>query len=133
MLRERAEYYYNNFNYNCAETIIHAANDVYQLGMSEETMKIVGGFGGGMGCGQACGALCGGVCVISQAKIETTAHEAPELRASTTKFVAAFRRILGGTLCKELMPKYKKPDTRCLETILLGCDALEEVMGRPQD
>ncbi|MDO5783782.1 MAG: C-GCAxxG-C-C family (seleno)protein [Eubacteriales bacterium] len=129
MLKERATEYYNQ-NYNCAETIIRAANDEYGLGLSEEAMRLSGGFGGGMGCGKACGALCGGICAISAKLIETSAHETPELRAKCTALVAAFNRILGDTECKNLMRKYKKPDVRCLNTVLLGCEALESVMEK---
>jgi C_GCAxxG_C_C family probable redox protein len=127
MLKERAKKYYNE-NYNCAETILHAANDEYQLGLDNETIRLTAGFGGGMGCGQACGALCGGICAISAAIVEDRAHQTPELRGKTTKLVAAFNRILGDTQCKNLMPKYKTPETRCLQTVLLACDALSEVM-----
>ncbi|MGM9630893.1 C-GCAxxG-C-C family (seleno)protein [Butyricicoccus sp.] len=127
MLKERATEYYKK-GYNCAETIIRAANDEYQLGLTEEAMKLCGGFGGGMGCGKACGALCGGISAISAKLIDTKAHETPELRADCTRLVAAFNRILGDTECKNLMQKYKKPDSGCLETVLLGCEALESVM-----
>ena len=75
-----------------------------------------------------CGALCGGVCAISAALVENRAHVTPELRAKTTKLVAAFRRILGDTQCKILMQKYKTPETRCWKTVELGCQALSEVM-----
>lgn len=127
MLKERAEKYYNE-NYNCAETILHAANDEYNLGLDDETIRLTAGFGGGMGCGQACGALCGGICAISAALVEDRAHTTPGLRAKTTKLVAAFNRILGDTQCKNLMRKYKTPEQRCLQTVLLGCEALSEVM-----
>ena len=33
MLKERAKEYYNQ-NYNCAETIVRAANDEYNLGLT---------------------------------------------------------------------------------------------------
>ena len=127
MLKERAKEYYNQ-NYNCAETIVRAANDEYHLGLTEEAIRMCGGFGGGMGCGKACGALCGGICVISSKLIENCAHETTELRQACQKLVSAFNRILGDTECKHLMMKYKKPDTRCLDTVLLGCEALESVM-----
>ena len=128
MLKERAENYYNEGNYNCAETVIRAANDEYQLGLDDTAMKLAGGFGGGMGCGKACGALCGGICAISAKLIEGKAHETKELRGTTTKLVAEFNRILGDTECKTLTVKYKKPDVRCLDTVLLACEALENVM-----
>ena len=126
MLKERATEYYNN-GYNCAETIIRAANDEYRLGLTEEAMKLCGGFGGGMGCGKACGALCGGISAISAQLIDSKAHEAPELRAKCTQLVAAFNRILGDTECKNLKAKYHT-GSGCLETVLLGCEALDSLM-----
>lgn len=127
MLKERATQYYQQ-GYNCAETIIRAANDEYQLGLTEDAMRLCAGFGGGMGCGKACGALCGGISVLSAKLVETKAHDCPELRAQCTKLVAAFNRILGNTECKNLKLKYHDPETRCLNTILLGCEALDSVM-----
>lgn len=127
MLKERATEYYTK-GFNCAETVIRAANDEYHLGLSEESLKLCGGFGGGMGCGQACGALCGGISAISAQLIETCAHETPELRGKCAELVAAFRRILGDTQCKNLMLKYKDPNSKCLKTVLLSCEALESVM-----
>ena len=47
MLKERATYYYMEDGCNCAEAVLLAANDVYGLGLSDETAKVVGGFGGG--------------------------------------------------------------------------------------
>lgn len=127
MLKERATEYYKQ-GYNCAETIIRAANDEYNLGMDDTAMRLTAGFGGGMGCGKACGALCGGVCAISAQKVDTMAKKTPDLRPTTTALVAAFNRILGDTECKNLMMKYKSPESGCLNTVLLACEALESVM-----
>ena len=49
MLQERAKQYYDQ-DYNCAETILRAANDEYQLGLDEAALRLAAGFGGGMGC-----------------------------------------------------------------------------------
>ena len=65
MLKEQAARWYLN-GYNCAECIIHAANEQWQLGMSEADMRMVSGFGGGMQCGDVCGALSAAICVISR-------------------------------------------------------------------
>ena len=127
MLKASAEAYYKQ-GYNCAETMIRAANDVYHLGLDDQAMRLTAGFGGGMGCGRACGALTGGICAISAQMVDTKAHEVPELRAKTTAFVAAFNRILGDTECKHLRLKYKSPETGCLTTVLMACEALESVM-----
>ena len=127
MLKERAEAYYKQ-GYNCAETMIRAANDEYNLGLDDNAMKLTAGFGGGMGCGKACGALTGSACAISAKLVETKANQAPELRAKITALVAAFNRILGDTECKNLTIKYKNPECGCLKTVLLACEALEAAM-----
>ena len=127
MLKASAEAYYKQ-GYNCAETIIRAANDTYHLGLDDNAMRMTAGFGSGMGCGKACGALTGGVCAISAQMVEHKASEVRSLRARTTAFVAAFNRILGDTECKNLGRKYKSPETGCLTTVLMACEALESVM-----
>ena len=96
MLKERATYYYMEDGCNCAEAVLLAANDVYGLGLSDETAKVVGGFGGGMGCGNACGAL-----------------------------VKDFEAALGSTMCADLRKIHANQTQRCLKTVLAACDVLE--------
>lgn len=132
MLKDRVRDYYLNHNLNCAETILHAANDEYHLELSEEAYKLIGGFGGGMGCGQACGALCAGVAVISKLCIEESAHMSKALKGNSTALVAEFKKEFGSTMCKDIMVKYKKPDVRCLETVELAADILDKVASRLQ-
>ena len=40
--------YYLEKDYNCAETILRAANEEYHLGLNEDSFRLVSGFGGGM-------------------------------------------------------------------------------------
>ena len=49
MLVKNTTKYYKD-NYNCAETLILAGNDPYNLGLDENTAKVMAGFGGGCGC-----------------------------------------------------------------------------------
>ena len=57
MLREIANDFYMNQNYNCGECILQAANKAYDLGLNERALKLASGFGAGMGCGNTCGTL----------------------------------------------------------------------------
>ena len=41
MLDKIAEKYYDK-GYNCAESIVHAGNELYHLGLSEHDMRITG-------------------------------------------------------------------------------------------
>ena len=65
MLREIANDFYMNQNYNCGECILRAANKAYDLGLDERALKLASGFGAGMGCGNTCGALSAAMSVLS--------------------------------------------------------------------
>jgi len=132
MLRDRVKAYYIDQNMNCAESILHAADDEYSLGIAEESYRLVGGFGGGMGCGHACGALCGGISAIGQKYIRTKAHDSAELKALCTRLVQDFNTVLGSENCEELKAKYKKDGVRCLDAVYLAADVLENVLTNAQ-
>ena len=87
MLKEQAARWYLN-GYNCAECIIHAANEQWQLGMSEADMRMVSGFGGGMQCGDVCGALSAAICVISRMTVRDKAHDCPALQPLVQQMIA---------------------------------------------
>lgn len=57
---------------NCAETVLVAANEVHELNLSNDALRLSAGFGGGVGgMEMLCGALNGGVMALSRL-IETT-------------------------------------------------------------
>ena len=74
-LQEQILYYYKKKKYNCSETIIHAANDVYSLNLGKDSMKMLAGFGSGLYSGKTCGALIGCVAVLSKLFIKEKAHD----------------------------------------------------------
>ena len=51
MLKDFISKYYFDQNYNCAESILRAGNDYYNLGLHDNDMKLVGCFGAGIQCG----------------------------------------------------------------------------------
>ena len=124
-------HYYKDENYNCAETIIHAANDYYHLDINEEDMKLFGGFGGGMFPGMVCGALVADVAVISKMIVQRSAKEEKEtVRPKIQEMVRTFRNHMEGTTCVELKPKYHTKEEGCFKTILMGAQALEMTINK---
>ena len=125
-LKELAKYYYTEENYNCSEAIIHAANERYDLKISEDDMKMFGGFGSGMYAGIVCGALAAGVAVLSKMVVVSKAREeGATVRPAISNLVRTFRKNLDGISCAELRPKYYTPEESCLKTVLLAAEALE--------
>lgn len=51
-------------NLNCAEKILYASNEAYNLGLDKKALKLSAGFGGGMAIESVCGALTGAIMVL---------------------------------------------------------------------
>lgn len=129
MLKDEIGKYYFDGNYNCAETILRAGNDYYQLGLHDNDMKLVGAFGAGIQCGNICGAILSGASILSMKYIEAKAHESSDIRPVTMKLIKKFTEKYGSTLCKDIKPQSFKPEYRCLKTVEAACDFIEETIA----
>ncbi len=123
MLREKAAHYYFALGKSCAEAVLLAANDQYQLNLAAGEIQLFAGFRTGMGCGSTCGGLAGAIGVLS--RMYGSREDFKELCA---KFVTAFEQKLAcGTIeCAVLEARYKTPEARCSAAVELSADALEE-------
>lgn len=130
MLKDFIANYYFDQNYNCAEALLHAANEYYGLGLDEKAMKLVAGYGGGMQTGNICGTVLSGISVIAQKYVETKAHESSEIKPVTQLYLRRFREALNGSLlCKELKAAYFQPEVRCIQVVENACDVLEGILA----
>ncbi|QAT48386.1 hypothetical protein EQM14_00535 [Caproiciproducens sp. NJN-50] len=126
MLRDRVRDYYLVKDNNCAETTLHAIDDEYHLDLPEEAFKLVAGFGAGLGCGKTCGALCACIAALGKMSVGERAHATPGFKEQCAALVEKFTETLGDTECSALTQKYKKEETRCLDTVMLAADVFEE-------
>ena len=126
-LKERAGYYYGTLDKSCAEGILLAANEIYDLGLTEGEVSLFAGFRTGMGCGSTCGGLAGAIGVLS--KMYGQREDFKELCG---KFVAAFEKELdcGAIDCATLAAKYKTPEKRCVAAVELTAQALEKFIDQ---
>ena len=122
-----AKYYYEG-NYNCAETMIRAANEYYDLGLHDRDMIALGGFGAGIQTGNTCGAVLAAVSVLSMKYIEAKAHESKDIKPVTTMLMREFKKKYGSVLCRDIKPQSFNPEFRCKNTIEASCDILEQVI-----
>ena len=129
MLKEKAAYYYGTLGKNCAEGILLAANEVYDLKLTDAEIRLFAGFGRGMGCGSTCGALSGAVGVLSRMYGDKSPDE---FRALCGAFVASFREALGcdSIDCAPLASKHKTEATRCVTAVELTAQALEDYINK---
>lgn len=129
MTKERIYDYFINKDFNCAESMLHALNDEYDLQIPDHAFKLIGGFSGGMACGKNCGALCGGCAALGWAMIQDRAHTTPGLREAAAEYAVKFTRHFGSDRCDCLSPVYKKPDNRCLQLLEQAADIFDQVWG----
>ena len=126
-LKERAGYYYFTLDKGCAEAILLAANEVYELGLTEAETGLFAGFRTGMGCGSTCGSLTGAIGVLSR-KYAGRA----DLKELCARFVEVFEQKLacGATDCATLAARYKTETSRCRAAVELTAEALEEFISK---
>lgn len=116
--------------YNCAETTLIILNERFELGLTEEEIRLVSGFGGGMASGKTCGILCGAIAALSKYMVTDRAHATPNFREACANCVAQFEQKFGNTDCAELKKDYFKEGTRCLHLVGEAIELIEDYMGQ---
>lgn len=126
MLADAAEKYFLEGDYNCAESVLLAANEVYALGLDEQSChRLVSAFGGGMGCGLLCGAIAGAMAALGQAAVDERAHVTEDFKALCADTAAKMEKALGGVNCEVIKPALFVEGRRCAETVRRAADVLE--------
>lgn len=128
MLKDLLSKYYFDGNYNCAETIIRAGNEYYNLGLHDRDMIMMGAFGAGIQTGNTCGAVLSAASILSMKYVEAKAHESRDIKPVVTMMMRKFKEAYGSTLCRDIKPQSFKPEYRCQKTIETACDILEKVI-----
>ena len=123
MLLENTTKFYKE-GYNCAETLILAGNEAYNLGLDHKTAKVMAGFGGGCGCGHLCGALAGALGVISALTVTDRAHTTEGFGPIRADFMKLYEEKLGSFMCNDLKAKYRTEADACLKTCELTAELL---------
>ena len=129
MLADVAEKYFLEGDYNCAESVLLAANEVYGLGLDcENCHRMVSAFGGGLGCGLLCGAIAGAMAALGQEAVNTRAHVTDGFKALCADTAEKMEAALGGVNCSVIKPALFVEGRRCAETVRRAADVLEKQM-----
>jgi C_GCAxxG_C_C family probable redox protein len=131
MLADVAERFYVDGDFNCAESVLLAANKAYGLGLDPDNChRLVSAFGGGMGCGLLCGAIAGAMAALGQEAVNTRAHVTEGFKELCAGMAAEMEAALGGVNCSVIKPALFVEGRRCAETVRRAADVLEEQMER---
>jgi C_GCAxxG_C_C family probable redox protein len=129
MLADVAENYFLQGDFNCAESVLLAANDVYELGLGKDGCpRLVSAFGGGMGCGLLCGAIAGAMAALGEQAVTQRAHVTEGFKELCADTAAKMEQALGGVNCSVIKPALFVEGRRCAETVRRAADVLEKQM-----
>jgi len=129
MLCDRVRDLYLSQDYNCAETILRAANDEYDLGIDEKDLCLLSCFGAGMYREDVCGAYSAGLAVLGKILVKTRAHDTSGLARICSTYSSVFKEKLDSFNCAELKALYKTREERCFKTVFLAAEVLDEVVS----
>jgi len=133
LLLEKARKYYDKaYNFNCAETMLYAADDEYNMNLSKETLKTMAAFGGGMGVESVCGAITGSLAALSILFTIEKGHESDRNKNLSKEFFQKFTGKLGTDNCAILKGNYKNDELRCTTMIETAAKILDEIVIREQ-
>ena len=130
---EKAQEYFVDGGFNCAESTLLIASDRFGLDIDPETLKLISGFGGGMGCGKTCGALCGAIAALSKLIVKEKAHATPEFGKKCAEFVKLFGDTFGSCDCCEVKPVHFVEGIRCKNVVKTTSELLETYVASLQE
>ena len=131
MLLEKVRKYYNSdYKTNCAESMLYAANEEYNMNLCKETLKTMAAFGGGMGVESVCGAITGSLAVLSVLFTVNTGHESDRVRNLSKEFFQKFTAKLGTDNCAKLKETYFTNDDKCSFIVDTAAEILDEIVIR---
>ena len=115
---------------NCAETVLHVANSVYEMGLTPETMKLSSAFGGGMGIEDKCGALTASIMVLGYLFVDKKAHESGLIKEITREYFKTFDSGMGSLDCAPLKKSHRKETEDCRTVITAALQVLDSVISK---
>jgi len=118
--------------FHCSESTLRAINDVFELKMPDNIIKLATGFrGGGGGYGDRCGTLEAGILVFGYLYGRLNSDEECDSISYLVRMLHdRFIEELGSYYCRVLKPFYKKrdPNNRCLYVYRKGTELVASVL-----
>lgn len=116
------------YHKNCAEILLLAANEKYNLGIDDKFVKAVCPFGGGIQSEKTCGALLGAVATLGIMYAEDRPCTNDKLKYITKRFVEEFEKEFGSIDCKSIKEHHRSETEGCNPVKIRAAEVLERVI-----
>lgn len=124
--------YGQNQDLCCAEKILYGANEVYDLGLKQDDLKVSAGLCGGMSVGSVCGVVTASQLVLGRLFVDKNAHGSPKIKALSQEFFRRFTETFSATDCSVLKPQYREKN-KCSPLLLKAAEILDDIVAREQE
>ncbi len=104
----------------CSESIIYAANEYYNLGVSQDVIKASGAFCGGSYVEGKCGIIQSANMIIAIMFYENCAHKSERMKELILQYNVEYKEMFSSDNCERLKELYRKEDIGCKELIVLA-------------
>lgn len=116
------------YHINCAETMLMAANEEYNLGLDERFIKAVCPFGGGIQSEKTCGALLGAIAALGVMYAEEKPTSNDKMKEITKKYVEEFEKEFGALDCACIKANHRSETEGCNPVKLRAAEVFERVV-----
>ncbi|KAF5056749.1 putative redox-active protein [anaerobic digester metagenome] len=117
------------YHKNCAEIMLMAANEQYNLGLDERFFKAVCPFGGGFQTENTCGALLGALAAIGLMYTEERPTTNDKMKEKTKQFVAEFEKEFGALDCANIKAHHRSETEGCAPVKIRTAEVFERVIN----
>lgn len=117
------------YHYNCAEVMVKACNDCYEIGLDEKALRMIVPFGAGIGIGKTCGILIGGLAAIGAIFSEDKPSKNIKMKEVRMRWIEEFEREFKDIDCIEIKAINLRENEGCGGLILQATDILEEIIN----
>ncbi|MBC3887197.1 hypothetical protein GH810_02595 [Acetobacterium paludosum] len=101
------------YHMNCAETLLRAANDKYDLNLNDDCYKMLQGFGAGFYSGKTCGAFSGSLAALGVLYTDERPSDQAKMTQATKLLVKEFEAEFGSLDCDYIKEYHRDSVTGC--------------------
>lgn len=117
------------YHKNCAEILLMAANEQYNLGLDDRFYKAVCPLGGGIQSEKTCGALLGALSAIGIMYTEDRPTTNDKMKEKTKQFLAEFEKEFGSLDCVTIKVHHRSETEGCSQVKIRTAEVFERVVN----
>ncbi|MEA4805290.1 C-GCAxxG-C-C family protein [Acetobacterium wieringae] len=119
----------SQYHMNCAEVLLRAANDTYELKIPEESFRMLQGFGAGFYSERTCGAFSGSLAALGALYTEERPSDQAKMTRAAKLLVEEFEKEFGSLDCDYIKKHHRDEVEACNPVKLRAGQVFDRVVA----